>query len=269
MWPEAARGLPNSILRGSLFAAIQGKDAKYCRRKQLIDNERCSIVYTGERLTQSDLDVWETILHLTKDQNLGEKLYYTETSFLKKMGKSTGGKDKQWLKGVLSKLNATAVEITFKDKKTYSFEGSLLAETYREESTDRFVLCLTPKLHRLFEEGNTWVSWEERQLIGKRKPLARWLHSYIATHAKWYPHKVETLHEYSGSQTKEIRYFKKALNGALAHLLNLELIESYNIDEKNHVHIERIGSKAQQKHISEKEKERKRQIALSKRTRAD
>jgi len=257
LWPEATRGVPNSILRGSLFAAIQSKDATLCRRKLLNDNDRFSLVYTGERLTQSDLDVWETILHLAKDQNLGNKIYYTETSFLKKMGRSTGGQNKQWLKGVLSKLNATAVEISFKDKKTYSFEGSLLSQVYRETDTGRFVLVLEPKLHRVFEEGNTWISWEERQTIGKRKPLAQWLHGYISSHAMWYPHKVETIREYSGSQTKQLKKFKQSLNNALEHLLSLNLIEDYIIDDKNHVHVKKTGSKAQQKYLADKE-DRKR-----------
>jgi len=252
LWPDASRGVPNSVLRGSLFAAIQGKDAKYCTRKKLISNERYSIVYTGKRLTQSDLDVWETILHLAKDQKLGNKIYYTENSFLKKMRRSTGGQNKQWLKGVLSKLNATAVEITFKDNKTYSFEGSLLSEVYREDETERFVLVLEPKLHRIFEEGNTWISWEDRQMIGKRKPLALWLHGYISSHARWYPHKVTTLRDYSGSETSRERRFKESLDDALSHLLKLELIQAYEIDEKNLVHVEQVESKSQQKHLSKK-----------------
>ena len=252
LWPEATRGVPNSVLRGSLFAAIQSKGARYCNRKILNQNDRFSIVYTGQRLTQSDLDVWETILHLAKDQNLGNKIYYTENSFLKKMGRSTGGQNKQWLKGVLSKLNATAVEITFKDNKTYSFEGSLLSEVYRERETERFVLVLEPKLHRIFEEGNTWISWEDRQKIGKRKPLAQWLHGYISSHARWYPHKVATLRDYSGSETNRERRFKESLEDALSHLLSLELIQSYDIDENNLVHIERAGSKSQQKHLESK-----------------
>lgn len=252
LWPEATRGVPNSILRGSLFAAIQSKDAKFCRRLLLTENDRISLVYTGERLTQSDLDVWETILHLAKDQNLGSKVYYTENYFLKKMGRSTGGKDKKWLKSVLSKLNATAVEITFKDNKTFSFEGSLLSQVYRERETERFVLILEPKLHRLFEEGNTWLSWEDRKKIGVRKPLALWLHGYISSHVKWYPHKVETIREYSGSQTKEVREFKKALKKALEHLLSLDLIGSYAIDSKNLLHVELIPSQSQKKHLENK-----------------
>lgn len=270
LWPEATRGVPNSILRGSLFAAIQPQAAKYCNRKQLVDNDRFSITFTGQRLTQTDLNVWETILHLARDQNLGSKIYYTETSFLEKIGRSTGGNDKKWLKSVLSKLNATAVEITFKDKKTYSFEGSLLAETYRERDTESFVLMLEPKLHRLFEEGNTWISWEDRQKIGKQKFLALWLHGYISTHANWYPHKVETLRDLSGSETKNLKHYRDSLKDALDHLLNLGIIRSYSVEKKSDlVHIERENTKAQKKHLENKEKERKKHQALSKRTRAD
>lgn len=32
-WPDATRGTPNSFLRGSLFAAIQGKDRRYLLRE--------------------------------------------------------------------------------------------------------------------------------------------------------------------------------------------------------------------------------------------
>lgn len=252
LWSDAIRGVPNCVLRGSLFAAIQAKDAKYCKRKLLTESSKFILTYTGERLTQSDLDVWETVLHLAREQNLGDKIYYTENAFLKKLGRSNGGKNKQWLKTVLSKLNATAIEITFKDKQNFSFEGSLLSQAYREESTGRFVLVLDSKLHRLFEEGNTWLSWNDRQKIGTRKPLAQWLHGYISSHVQWFPHKVLTIKELSGSETKQVRKFKQNLIGALEHLKDLELITEFAIDEKNLVYIERKLSKAQQRYLDEK-----------------
>lgn len=33
LWPEPARGVPNSVLRGALFAAIQGKDRPEVERE--------------------------------------------------------------------------------------------------------------------------------------------------------------------------------------------------------------------------------------------
>ena len=35
LWPEPKRGVPNSALRGALFAAIQGKDRRALKRELL------------------------------------------------------------------------------------------------------------------------------------------------------------------------------------------------------------------------------------------
>jgi hypothetical protein len=64
LWPEAKRGVPNDILRSALFAAIQGKGREYVKQHMIAAYDGVKIKYTGEQLDQSDLDVWEQILHL-------------------------------------------------------------------------------------------------------------------------------------------------------------------------------------------------------------
>ena len=247
LWANNQRGVPNSLLRGPLFAAIQAKDSEYCERKTLHDSSNIKIVYTGKRLTQIDLDVWECALHVARLQNLGNRIEITEYSFLKELGRKATKYEYEWLRNTFSKLCASCVEITHEN---LTYAGSLIEEYYHDEELERYVLIVNPKLARLYE-GNraSWIQWDERQKIGKRKPLAQWLHGYISTHAKWYPHKVETIRDYSGSKTRVVRFFKKRLLDALEHLQTLGLIKSYRIDEKNLVHIERLLSKAQQKHI--------------------
>ena len=249
VWPEMTRGVPNSILRGSLFAAIHGRYAKHCKREILHDSSKMKIIYTGERLTQSDLDVWKYALHIARQQCLGHKIYITERNFLKEIGRATGKANHQWLKGVFAKLVACCVEINHEGK---TYGGSLVDEFYREEASGKVVLIINPKIARLYDAGHTYIQWEERRKIGSLKPLALWLHGYIATHAKWYPHKVETLRDLSGSETRELRFFKKSLKQALEHLENISLIKNYRIDEKNLVHIERDPTKSQKKHLEEK-----------------
>jgi len=249
LWAHCQRGVPNSILRGSLFAAIR-QSSRYYKRELLHQSENIQVVYTGQRLTQSDLDVWECALHLARVQNLGHKIDLTEHGFLKSMGRKTGKSDHEWLKDTFAKLTACCVEITHNG---LTYGGNLVQDFYRDEETERCVLIINPKIARLYE-GNraSWIQWEERQKIGKRKPLAQWLHGYISSHAKFYPHKLGTLRECSGSETKELRKFKQNLNNALEHLKSLELIKDYRIDEKNLVHIDRPPSKAQQKHLEKK-----------------
>lgn len=249
IWPEMVRAVPNSVLRGSLFAAIHGRYAKQCKREVLHNSEQLKIVYTGERLTQADLDVWEYSLHLARQQCLGHKIYFSERSFLKGLGRNTGKKDHEWLKNVFAKLGASWTEISHNGK-TYC--GGLLEEAYRDDDTDNYVLIINPKMARLYDAGHTYIQWEERQKIGNLKPLALWLHGYIGTHAKWYPHKVKTLKDLSGSETRQLKHFKQSLKTALDHLKKLKIINDFRIDEKNLVYLTRDITKSQQKYLEEK-----------------
>ena len=71
LWPEPKRAVPNDILRSALFAAIQGKGREYTKQRLIAAYDGVQIKYTGEQLDQSDLDVWEQVLHLARQQPLG------------------------------------------------------------------------------------------------------------------------------------------------------------------------------------------------------
>src|SRR5436305_6064793 len=72
LWPEAVRGAPNDILRSALFAAIQGKGRAFLKQHLIVAYDGNQIKYTGEQLDQSDLDVWEYVLHLARQHPLGK-----------------------------------------------------------------------------------------------------------------------------------------------------------------------------------------------------
>jgi len=249
LWPEMARGVPNSVLRGSLFAAIHGRYAKQCKREVLHDSDKMKIVYTGERLTQADLDVWEYALHLSRQQCLGNKICFSERSFLKGLGRHFGKFEYEWLKNVFAKLVACCVEVTHEGK---TYFGNLIQDGYRDNEAGDYVLIVNPKIARLYDAGHTYIQWNERKKIGNKKPLALWLHGYISTHVKWYPHKVSTLRDLSGSETRELKRFKQSLKQALDHLKRLDIINDFRIDEKNLVHLTKKVTKSQQKYLEKK-----------------
>lgn len=234
MWPESVRGVPNSVLRGSLFAAIQGRYAKHVENLILHDKDNLRITYRGKRLTQSDLDVWEYALHLARNQNLGYRVYFTESNFLKGIGRATGKTQYKWLHNCLSRMGATTVEVKH-NKKIYM--GSLIDEAYKDEEAGKYCVVINPKIARLFDAGYTLINWEERKILGK-KPLAQWLHGYISSHEKWFPHKVETIRMYSGSETKELKKFRQQLKAALETLLVSKMIKSYKIDNHDLIYVE-------------------------------
>ena len=245
LWPEAKRGTPNSALRGSLFAAISPNNRKAFERALIVDEEKLKIRFTGIQLDQSDLDVWEMALHMARVHKLGHVIEFTTHGFLKSLGRSTGKMNHEWLKKALSRLTACCVEITHENM-TYADN---LVSFWRDEDTGRYRLEINPKIARLYSVGYTAVDWQDRQKIGNRKPLALWLHSYISSHAKLYPTKIETFHRLSGSSNKRMRDFKHKLNTALQHLQDKELIRGFRI-EGNLVHIQNIPTASQQKHLS-------------------
>ncbi len=50
LWPEPARGIPNPVLRGALFAAVQGKNRAVFQRELLACQKGLQIRFTGIQL---------------------------------------------------------------------------------------------------------------------------------------------------------------------------------------------------------------------------
>jgi hypothetical protein len=61
LWPDPARGVPNEFSRSALFAAIQATDKRYLDNEEIASQAGVTITYTGRRLNQIHLDVFEGI----------------------------------------------------------------------------------------------------------------------------------------------------------------------------------------------------------------
>lgn len=245
LWPEAKRGVPNSVLRGALFAAVQGKGRRYMKGELLAAQKGSAVRFTGMQLDQSDLDVWEQTLHLARQHPLGTRCHFTARGFLKALGRQPGKSGYEWLKDAFRRLGGALVEITH-GRVTYG--GSLL-EFIRDEDTGRYVLEINPKLASLYTATRwTALDWEKRGCL-RGKPLALWLHGFIASHANLYPLSVEYLYGLSGSRTKRVRDFKRHLIQALRDLEAVAAIKSFEI-HGGLVHVEVAPSQSQRRHLS-------------------
>ncbi|AZC67580.1 TrfA-related protein [Pseudomonas chlororaphis subsp. aureofaciens] len=211
-WPDSVRRVPNVALRSALFGAISKGHRPYLERVEIHAQGGISIFYTGALLDQGDLDVWETVLHMARAQELGAECRVTAYRLLKELGKTDSGKNRTILDRHLSRMKATALQVRVGD---HSYEGSLIHEVYRDHGTRCYVIRLNPML-RVFFLGDqfTDVDWSVRQAL-HGKPLAQWLHSFYATHANPFAHKVETLHRLCGSRANSLCDFKKDLRRAL------------------------------------------------------
>jgi hypothetical protein len=254
LWPEPVRGTPNSFLRSALFAAIQGKTRRWMKAEFLGSLQGISVRFTGQQLDQSDLDVWEQAVHLTRLHPLGNTCQFTGYAFLKALARSTGNTDYKWLHSTITRLIACAVEIRSGPK---VFTGSLLSSCTRNEGTDLYKLTLDPKTLKLYG-WNDWtaIDWEQRQAL-RRKPLALWLHGFYSSHAAPFPVKIETLRQLSGSATKRLRKFEENLRKALDDLETATGIKGTIDDDDDLVTVERLPSRTQQRHLTRKSKQRR------------
>jgi hypothetical protein len=213
-WPEDVRGVPNAALRSALFGAIKKGNREYLEQMHVASLDGQEIHYTGTRLDQGDLTVWECVLHLARVQAM-EQCRFTAYAMLKLMGKTDTGKNRKLLHKRLLRLKACAVEIT---QANFSYMGSLIKEAYKDEANAEYVVMLDAKLHVLFpSNGFTYVDWSIRSAL-EGQPLAQWLHGFYSSHAKPFPMKVATLHRLCGSEANEIWKFTQTLRRALGAL---------------------------------------------------
>ena len=243
LWPEPVRSVPNSFLRGALFAAIQGRDRQYLERELLITQNGIQIYFTGKQLNQSDLDVWEQALHLARMHPLGTCCEFTAHGFLKALGRSTGRTQYEDLKNNFARLGGCFVEITHNH---LTYGGSLL-ELYRDEKTQRYRLEINSKIKALYDAGFTQIDWQQRQQLA-RKPLALWLHGFYASHADPYPMRIEKLMQLSGSRTKQVKHYKVSLKKSMALLQSIGAIREFEIKD-GLVFVNNLPSRSQQRHL--------------------
>jgi hypothetical protein len=257
VWPEAVRGVPNGVLRSALFGAIRKGPRRYLKRERIASLEGVDILYTGERLDQGDLDVWQAVLHIARLQDMGEQCRFTAYAMLKMLGKANTGQNREILHTRLTRLRANAVEIR---QGRFTYIGGLVDEAYKDEETLEYVVVLNPKLRALFERDQwTATDWAVRlELTGH--PLAQWLHGFYATHAQPYPISAEKLHELCGSENQSLRGFKQELAGAFESLTYAceKHGQAFKAEIRgNLVHTDRQPSRSQQNHLDKKAKKPK------------
>lgn len=245
LWRSPCRGVPNSILRSALFGAIKRGKRAFVQRQLLASTDGVNVLFTGPRLDQADLDVWEQSMHLARTGGLGTRIQFTAHGFLKGIGKNTSGANHKWLKGAFARLASAVVEIE-DGKKAYF--GPMLHHGARDDETGHYCIEINPAIVVLYgSDGWSQIEWGQRLAL-KRQPLAQWLHGFYSTHAAPYPMKVGTLHRLSGSENAQIAGFRRDLRWALDKLTDATGW-GWEIDDADLVHIRKKPSASQARHL--------------------
>jgi hypothetical protein len=251
-WPDFVRGVPNGLLRSALFGAIAKGRRRFMSGERVTTLDGLTILYTGERLDQGDLDLWESVLHVVRFQALGMPRRVTSYALLKLMGKTDTGKNRKVLHARITRLRANAVEIK---QDGGSYIGGLIDQAYKDNETQEWVIVVSPKLHTLFAADQfTQIDWNVRRaLVGK--PLAQWLHGFYASHAKPYPMRVDTLLKLAGSEDESPSSGRQTLRKSLDALAQASETHgqpfSYDIRGEL-VHVDKKPSDSQRRHLAKK-----------------
>ncbi len=252
LWPEPVRAVPTGFLRSALFGAIAKGRRRYIDGEQLAALDGIEIRYTGQRLDQGDLDVWESVLHAVRLQELGSQCRVTSYALLKLMGKTDTGKNRATLNKRITRLVASALTVK---QGRYTYIGGLIRFAAKDEETQEWVIELDEKLRPLFAADQfTQVEWAVRHALDGQQ-LAQWLHGFYASHAKPFPLKIETLHRLCGSEAGEMWKFAQKLRKALDAVAEACAAHgeefSYEI-RGDLVHVEKKAKGAQRRHLAKK-----------------
>lgn len=252
VWPEPVRAVPNGFLRSALFGAIAKGRRRYINGEDLAAIDGVTIRYKGERLDQGDLDVWESVLHAVRLQNLGSECRLTSYALLKLMGKTDTGKNRATLHHRIERLVANAVTVK---QGRYTYIGSLIAGAAKDEETQEWIIELDAKLRPLFDADQfTQIEWAVRNELNGSQ-LAQWLHGFYSSHAKPFPVKVETLLKLAGSENENPssskQKIRKALDAVTQACARHGQKFSYQITD-DLVDVEKKSSGSQLRHLAKK-----------------
>lgn len=238
---DSLRYLPNEIANSGLFNARNRKQPR-CDYKMyeipIIGNAR--ITFRGEELRQDDETVWLQMIHLAKEQPLGNVIEFTPYALCKEIGWSLDGRSYKRLRQCLERMQATALSIyseRLKEGISLSMIPMFKWQNELGEALTKYQVRIAPELVKWFGDTNyTRVEWEQRKDLPDG--IATWLHSYYASHSEPFPVKIRTLQKGMGITTVSFKSVNQSIRYALDELKRVEFLEDWKITG-DRVHVKR------------------------------
>jgi hypothetical protein len=211
-WTAPFKPVPNMALRSALFGVIKKGKRRYMKQEFIAALGGMEVTYTGIRLDQADLDVYESLLYLLREEPLGKQCKFTLYSFLKLIGLTDTSENRKSIDTSFLRLRACAL-IVNTERSVYM--GNFVESTWADEETQEWLVSLNLSIKTLFTPDQyTLTQWDERKALAGHH-LAQWIHCFYAGHTKPYPIKIEMLHKLSRSEFKCMRDFKEKLIQAI------------------------------------------------------
>jgi hypothetical protein len=231
--------MPNHINRSSLFAPIARGRRKFHRQTPMVTRSDCVLEYTGEQLNEADADLVMALIFFAQKQPLGTSVVLNRAALLRKIGRSTGKHDYDWLHRRIKALTEATLFLEARKPdgstrytigKTVSFR--IVSGFVYDDETESYTYTLDPRWVQMF--GNreyALIDFEKRLQIGRGQDMAKSLQRLFATSSDpvqryaldWLKDKLE--------YTSPMRKFKEALTAACKELERLGIIARARIEQ--------------------------------------
>jgi hypothetical protein len=228
---DQKRAIPNVFLRSALFGVIKQGRRQFVKELKIQSQSQYEVFYTGERLDQNDLEVWDTLAYLAKNKCTEYELKISMYELCKMMEYSISKTTRDRIKLRINRLQLCQVKIKY-GKGLYA--GSLIDDYYIDDSDGKIVLRLNSRFLSIFSTNDyTKVNKNVKRMLGDNQ-LASWLFHFYETHADPIPYKIEYLRNLSGSNSEQ-KEFNRMLKTALLVVKNAyqnnKLIFNFDIRE--------------------------------------
>lgn len=230
---------PNHLNRSSFIAPIARGRRKFHRQAAMVTRRDCVLEYTGEQLDEADGDLIMALIAFAQPFPVGTSVPLNRAELLRKIKRSTGKHDYEWLHRRIKALTEATLFLEAKKPdgstrysigKTVSFR--IIAAFSYDDEAEAYSYSLDPRWVQMF--GNreySLIDWDKRMQIGRGQDMAKTLQRLLATSADpvqryaldWLKGKME--------YASPMRKFREALAAACKELERLEIITAHKIED--------------------------------------
>lgn len=232
--------MPNHLNRSSLFAPIARGKRKLHHETVMVTRSDCVFEYSGQQLDEADATLIMALIFFAQRHPLGVMVPLNRAEILRKVGRSTGQHDYDWLHKRLKALRAATMFLesrkpdgTTKYKIGGMVSFNIIKElTGFEEDGAEYQYMIDPRWTKMFSNREySLIDFDKRLQIGRGQDMAKTLQRLIATSADpvqryaldWLKDKME--------YASPVRKFKEALLAAVHELERLEIVARGSIED--------------------------------------
>lgn len=203
---EEKRLIPNCFLRGALFGMVRKGRRKLVKEEKIFTMSQYEILFSGEYLDQNDLELWDTLIYLAKQKQVGDELQITLYELLKHMRMEDTGGNRKSIIARVKRLSFGQVTLKLENKEYF---GSLIDDGFIDNNQKgKLIIKYNKRLAPLFIDGDyTLLSVDIRHLLGSNQ-LAKWLYNFYESHKDPIPFSIKFIQQLcrSDNNLKDFKY---------------------------------------------------------------